>query len=81
MSINIFLKKSNIKHNFYYNYDITINVEKDYYKFFICKKGENFGKGLSIPKTHNKKFSFLLGPYFGGNEVSPKEMKINIQKF
>lgn len=66
--------------DFYYNYEITINVESNYYKFFVCKKGENFGRGLSIPKVHNKKLSFMLGPYFGGDQTSPKKMKIIIQK-
>jgi hypothetical protein len=32
------------------------------------------------PYDHNKKLQYKLGPYFGGNNVSPKDIKIELKK-
>lgn len=37
-------------------------------------------KQLVMPKTHRKKLSYKLGPYFGGNKDAPRTMNIQMEK-
>lgn len=52
------------------------------YSFTICDARNTFYvyAGLDIPFEHNKKLSYRLGNYFGGNNKAPHKITIKIQK-
>lgn len=56
-------------------YNLKLEVNEGTYSFFI----EEGLTGL-VPKNHNKKLAFPLGPYFGGNQTAPHNITIKINK-
>lgn len=62
-------------------YRLQLNVTRWAYVFDVYDLDRDITVGAcSIPKMHNRKFQYRLGPYFGGNAVSPQEIKIQIEK-
>lgn len=62
---------------------VRLNVATYYYYFEleVSNRGWYEPAGNCIlDKDHNKKLGYRLGPYFGGNQVAPHEMKITIEK-
>jgi len=59
-------------------YFLNLFISYDRYQFSISDKAHVFS-GETIKKTHNKKFQYRLGTYFGGNEPAPQEIKIQIK--
>lgn len=57
-----------------------IRIEKDYYAFSVYEK-ENMRQlaNYSVPKWHKRKFGYKLGLYFGGNQVAPHKMTVEIK--
>ena len=53
----------------YYEYTITLN--KLGYFFSVKAPDSDYASSLTIPKKHTKRFSYLLGFYFGGNKSAP----------
>lgn len=62
-------------------YDCSLIVTYDEYIFMVmqCDNGHILATE-HISKGHRKKWSWLLGPYFGGNRPAPSLMKIKISK-
>jgi hypothetical protein len=58
-----------------------IEIKKDYYRFEIFQKDDAKKIGASsVPKWHDRTFGYKLGLYFGGNQVAPHDIKIEIKK-
>lgn len=64
-----------------WKYNLLLQIEPTEYVFCVIKKETNsILSRTAIPKKHNKKSGFLLGPYFGGNETSPVRRKYSLKK-
>lgn len=62
-------------------YRLQLNVTRLSYVFDVYDLEQDRAVGgCSIPHLHRKKLQYRLGPYFGGDSVSPAEMKIQIQE-
>lgn len=59
-------------------YILMLNHTSREYYFEISHKGEHINS-FSVPHYHNKKIKYRLGVFFGGNNRSPKEMKIELK--
>jgi len=47
---------------------------------FEVIKGDGYAQAsIILPKNHNRKWAFLLGPYFGGNRPAPDDLKIELK--
>ncbi len=61
-------------------YILFLNVNKDNYNFkVIDESGQRIG-GYALAFYHHKKLQYRLGPYFGGNQVAPHEIKIELKR-
>lgn len=61
------------------NYILSLEITKTEYKLFVRNELDNVIGPISIIKrTKDKKFGYLLKPFFGGNKTAPKEFKIRI---
>lgn len=58
--------------------ELTLTIQPDFYNFDFSQEG--YADFVTIPKTTNKKISYKLGLYFGGNKTAPHEMKVTIDK-
>jgi hypothetical protein len=61
-------------------YTMTMYVQQDYYRFMVEKESGDMLAVYSVPFWHNKKISYPLGLYFGGNKKAPNQMTIEIKK-
>lgn len=65
-------------------YQCDIHLDGPEYLFTVWNdKGSMLGSligGTHITKTGSRMFSFLLGPYFGGNRPAPQKLSINLKK-
>jgi hypothetical protein len=62
--------------------NLKIELLPDHYRFTASDAANRwhvFGE-ISVPYGHNKKFKYLLGCYFGGNNPAPHNMNILIKK-
>lgn len=55
------------------DYNLTLNINPNIYTFYL----DNALK-TGVYKTHNKRFGFPLGPYFGGNKPAPHKITIKL---
>lgn len=63
------------------DYNCSIIVTNENYIFMVMQADNGHMLATEhISKGHRKKFSWLLGPYFGGNQPSPSLMKIKLSK-
>lgn len=62
-------------------YHLEFNVLKNWYQFFVYHNGElhHFGS-TAVRHNHNKKLQYGLWPYFGGNQVAPHQIKIELKR-
>ena len=61
------------------NYFLNLEITETEYKLFVKDELNNImGPTSVIKRTKNKKFSYLLKPYFGGNRTAPEEFKIKV---
>ncbi len=58
--------------------NLSLSIFGDGYNFYFEQQG--YSDLVTIPKTTNKKISYKLGLYFGGNEVAPHDMRVTIDK-
>jgi hypothetical protein len=66
---------------FTYDFFLFINHERNYYTFRVKNPANGWVLAeRDFPFTHDKKFSFPLDPFFGGNQRAPHEMEISMQK-
>lgn len=67
--------------NFGWAYDLKIEIAPEAYILTISDTGTNRIEGRAvIPKSHSKRLAFVLGPFFGGNQPSNKNMEMEIIK-
>jgi hypothetical protein len=62
-------------------YELQLSVTEQDYVFNVIDPV--FGKpvgGITIEHGHKKKLGYGLWPYFGGNQVAPQEIKIELIK-
>jgi len=62
-------------------YRLSIQVFESYYEFTVAD--DNIGAPINtirISKFHKHKWSYKLGPYFGGNQTAPSDMTIELKK-
>lgn len=63
------------------DYEFCLGISMSNYHFIVWDKDDVLSKGSeSIPYNHSKKLSFLLTPWFGGNESAPNDMSIYMEK-
>lgn len=60
-------------------YTFVISISKFNYTLRINKEGKNLGQTIIIKKGHNKKFAYLLKPFFGGNITAPHDILTTIE--
>jgi hypothetical protein len=48
--------------------------------YFSCFEDYRLIGEAEVPYYHNKKLGYRLGPFFGGNQVAPLEIKIELRK-
>lgn len=56
----------------------ALYVKRDFYVFDVLIDGAPQANEY-IMKNHSKKFAYRLGLYFGGNQVAPKTMHVEIK--
>lgn len=56
-----------------------IHIDRNQYFFNVIEDDKTTGSAF-IEKTHNKKFSYRLGLYFGGNQRAPQNMEVDFKK-
>lgn len=62
-------------------YRLRLQVLATCYYFDVYEAGEMKSAGIvTIERGHNKHFKYRLGTYFGGNQVAPHEMKIELER-
>lgn len=62
-------------------YILSLSINPEFYTFTVEDRDDHsFLASYSIPKYHNKKWSFPLGFWFGGNRTAPHDMSLNISK-
>lgn len=62
-------------------YRFKLNVTRLAYVFEVYDLEHDKAVGAcSIPRLHAKRLQYRLGPYFGGDSVSPHTMRIQIEK-
>jgi hypothetical protein len=63
-------------------YSLQILVENKQYRFVASDKFHPFKiiAEAVIPFTHDKKWAYKLGCYFGGNNAAPKDFTIQMRK-
>ena len=62
-------------------YRIKIQVLANSYYFDAYEQGSLKAMGVVFfEHYHNNKLKYRLGPYFGGNQAAPHEMKIQLEK-
>lgn len=62
-------------------YELGISVKSDKYFFYVIDiKSNEMIMHETITKTHNKKWSYPLGLYFGGNKKAPHKMKVKFER-
>lgn len=61
-------------------YNIDLYVSKWAYYFNVMEPDAGTIGETEIVHAHNKRLKYRLGPYFGGNQPAPHEMKIEIKK-
>lgn len=62
-------------------YRIKLQVLANSYYFDAYEQGEVKALGVVfVDHYHSKKFKYGLWPYFGGNQVAPHTMKIQLKK-
>ncbi len=54
-----------------------LSITSNTYIFEVLKNGRALTSRI-FPKSHNRKWAFLLGPYFGGNRPAPDDLKIEL---
>ena len=61
---------------------LILNVIGDVYSFTVRDAANSWHEygGADIKFTHNKKLSYKLGCYFGGNNTAPHKIKIQMLK-
>lgn len=60
-------------------YKCSIVILKDRYKFYVSFKGNIIGSD-TIFKFIDRKFGWLLGSYFGGNQSAPANLSLRLSK-
>lgn len=62
-------------------YRLQLNVTRLAYVFDVYNLDHGLPVGgCAIPRRHKKKLQYGLWPWFGGNEVAPQEITIEIKK-
>lgn len=61
-------------------YKIHLTVSKQTYFFGIDDCDSKAIWHTEVPKYHQKKLKYGLWPYFGGNQVAPHTMKIELKR-
>jgi hypothetical protein len=56
-----------------------LHIAKTFYFFNVVQDEKSIARQF-VSKTHNKKFSYRLGVYFGGNQPAPQTMEIEFKK-
>lgn len=74
-------RKCNYLCSFDFNtkYELILNITQNSYIFNVVINNQTIT--YTINKTHNKKLSFILDPYFGGNETAPNNMFLYLQNY
>lgn len=57
---------------------MSLTIFQNGYNFYFEQEG--YSDTVTISKRVNKKVSYKLGLYFGGNEVSPHDMHVTINR-
>lgn len=65
--------------NPYRKYNLTLKVSPYTLSFEVYNPG-GYRRLLVVDRYDNKKWGWLLGPFFGGNRPAPHTMKINLEK-
>lgn len=60
-------------------YDLQLLISDRSYSFFIYEKDAVNGS-CAIGRSRKQKLGYQLGIYFGGNQVAPHEIKIELKK-
>lgn len=62
-------------------YQLQLNIAKHDYIFNVvdAETGKPVG-GSIIPYGHDKKLQYRLGVFFGGNQVAPHDLKIELER-
>jgi len=61
-------------------YVASIVVKKNKYEFRISRPDIHIDQIVYIPKQHSIKLAYPLGLYFGGNQLAPHEMAIQLKR-
>lgn len=61
-------------------YRIELFVTRWAYHFSLAHTDQTPIGETEIKHNHNRKFQYRLGTYFGGNQVAPRTMKIQIER-
>lgn len=67
---------------FFHRYRLKLTVSEVAYHFEVTDSHNDWYRigSISVAKTHNKKWSYRLGLFFGGNKPAPQKMHIEIKK-
>jgi hypothetical protein len=63
----------------YRKYKLILKVSPHTFSF-IVSTSESPWRQLIVERYDNKKWGWILGPFFGGNRPAPHDMKINLEK-
>lgn len=63
----------------YRKYRLILRVTSHTFSF-IVSTSESPWRQLVVERYDNKKWGWILGPFFGGNRPAPHTMKINLEK-
>lgn len=62
-------------------YDLFLKVLSNCYYLSVCEQGTPKVIGYAwVNHNHNKHFKYRLGVFFGGNQVAPHEMTIELKR-
>lgn len=61
-------------------YTCILAIENSYYCFYVLNEKDQQVAVEPIHNFHSRKFAFLLGPFFGGNNPAPHKMTLEINK-
>jgi hypothetical protein len=67
---------------FFRKYLTMLLIDGCFYRFLVVDAESPFTKygDVTIRFTHDKMWSYPLGPYFGGNQTAPHDMSLHISK-